>query len=66
VYPFPVTAPPPAATSAMGVKSSSNTTMHLHYRSNPLPPPVKLGLDEKRSRLRDAVGEWRRSTNISN
>ncbi|KAK5816526.1 hypothetical protein F5H01DRAFT_341061 [Linnemannia elongata] len=66
VYPFPVTAPPPAATSAMGVKSSSNTTMHLHYRSNPLPPPIKLGLDEKRSRLRDAVGEWRRSANISN
>ncbi|KAG0060653.1 hypothetical protein BGZ89_012085 [Linnemannia elongata] len=66
VYPFPVAAPPPAATSAMGVKSSSNTTMHLHYRSNPLPPPVKLGLDEKRSRLRDAVGEWRRSANISN
>ncbi|KAG9068751.1 hypothetical protein KI688_011036 [Linnemannia hyalina] len=66
VYPFPVTAPPPAAISAMGVKSSSNTTMHLPYRSNPLPPPIKLGLDEKRSRLRDAVGEWRRSANISN
>lgn len=66
VYPFPVTAPPPAATSAMSVKSSSNTTMHLNYRSNPLPPPIKLGLDEKRSRLRDAVGEWRRSANIAN
>ncbi|KAK3832218.1 MAG: hypothetical protein JOS17DRAFT_774446 [Linnemannia elongata] len=66
VYPFPVAAPPPAATSAMGVKSSGNTTMHLHYRSNPLPPPMKIGLDEKRSRLRDAVGEWRRSANIPN
>ncbi|KAF9148870.1 hypothetical protein BG015_009387 [Linnemannia schmuckeri] len=66
VYPFPITTPSPAATCAMGMKSSSNTTMHLHYRSNPLPPPIKLGLDEKRSRLRDAVGEWRRSANISN
>jgi hypothetical protein len=63
VYPFPVTAPSPSAT---GMKSSSNTTMDLHYRSNPLPPPIKLGLDEKRSRLRDAVGEWRRSANICN
>ncbi|KAF8935398.1 hypothetical protein BGZ47_009967 [Haplosporangium gracile] len=66
VYPFPIIALPPAASSAMGMKSPSNTTMHHHYRSNPLPPPIKLGLDEKRSRLRDAVGEWRRSANISN
>ncbi|KAG0286549.1 hypothetical protein BGZ96_009360 [Linnemannia gamsii] len=63
VYPFPATAAP--SLSATGNTSSSNTPMHLHYRSNPLPPPIKLGLDEKRSRLRDAVGEWRRSTNIN-
>lgn len=64
VYPFPTIATP--SPSATGMTSSSNTTIHLHYRSNPLPPPIKLGLDEKRSRLRDAVGEWRRSTNMSN
>ncbi|KAG0272391.1 hypothetical protein BGZ95_011865 [Linnemannia exigua] len=71
VYPFPVTAasPPTSATSASsfgGMNSPSNGSLHLHYRSNPLPPPIKLGLDEKRSRLRDAVGEWRRSANMSN
>ncbi|KAF9908172.1 hypothetical protein EC991_010193 [Linnemannia zychae] len=73
VYPFPVTSaasPPTSANTAssfgVGLRGSSNGSMHLHYRSNPLPPPIKLGLDEKRSRLRDAVGEWRRSTNVSN
>ncbi|KAF8974923.1 hypothetical protein BGZ46_009595 [Entomortierella lignicola] len=35
---------------------------HMHYRSNPLPAPFNSGLDEKRTRLRDAVCEWRRSS----
>ncbi|KAF9091900.1 hypothetical protein BGX29_010718 [Mortierella sp. GBA35] len=51
VYSFPVT------------HSSSNNG----YRSNnPLPPAINFGQDEKRSRLRDAVGEWRRSAIASN
>ncbi|KAF9921208.1 hypothetical protein FBU30_008801 [Linnemannia zychae] len=69
VYPFPVTVSPSNAAavgSGHGMKSSNNGAMHLHYRSNPLPAPIKLGLDEKRSRLHDAVSEWRRSANISN
>ncbi|KAK3847276.1 MAG: hypothetical protein J3R72DRAFT_432291 [Linnemannia gamsii] len=71
VYPFPITAasPPNSATNASsfgGMNSPSSGNLHLHYRSNPLPPPIKLGLDEKRSRLREAVGEWRRSANMSN
>ncbi|KAF9130379.1 hypothetical protein BGW39_003128 [Mortierella sp. 14UC] len=72
VYPFPVTSasPPTSANTASsfgaGLKSSSSGGVHLHYRSNPLPPPIKLGLDEKRSRLREAVGEWRRSAYVSN
>ncbi|KAF9982982.1 hypothetical protein BGZ65_002304 [Modicella reniformis] len=41
------------------------SSMHMHYRSNPLPTPIHAGLDEKRSRLRDAVSEWRRSANVS-
>ncbi|KAF9357139.1 hypothetical protein BGX26_004210 [Mortierella sp. AD094] len=47
---------------------STNTkapSMHMHYRSNPLPAPINSGLDEKRTRLRDAVCEWRRSANAS-
>ncbi|KAK3808477.1 MAG: hypothetical protein J3Q66DRAFT_354909 [Benniella sp.] len=34
-------------------------------RSYPLPVMIQPGLDEKRSRLTDAVREWRRSTNAS-
>ena len=45
---------------------SMHQTMHMHYRTNPLPAPAHTGHDEKRSRLRDAVGEWRRATNASN
>lgn len=54
VYPFPVT----GATTAKG-------SQHYQYRSNPLPPPINELVDEKRSRLRDAVGEWRRTANQS-
>ncbi|KAG0199607.1 hypothetical protein BGX28_007132 [Mortierella sp. GBA30] len=51
IYPFPSTA--------------TDSDTNLNYRTNPLPPPIKTGLDEKRNRLRDAVGEWRRSANAS-
>ncbi|KAF9158715.1 hypothetical protein BGX21_001736 [Mortierella sp. AD011] len=64
--------PSPTSTSfpssQMYPSPSTNTkapSMHIHYRSNPLPTPVNSGLDEKRTRLRDAVSEWRRSTNAS-
>ncbi|KAF9936840.1 hypothetical protein BGZ67_001960 [Mortierella alpina] len=48
IYPFPATA--------------ADSPTHLGYRTNPLPPPIKTGLDEKRNRLSEAVGEWRRSS----
>ncbi|KAG0304956.1 hypothetical protein BGZ98_004775 [Dissophora globulifera] len=44
---------------------TSTFSKEMQLRSNPLPSPVNLGLDEKRRRLRDAVSEWRRSTNVS-
>ncbi|KAF9352774.1 hypothetical protein BGX34_011978 [Mortierella sp. NVP85] len=52
VYPFPP-------------GHSLKSTMHMHYRSSPLPTNIQDGLDEKRTRLRDAVSEWRRSANAS-
>ncbi|KAF9116627.1 hypothetical protein BGX27_001037 [Mortierella sp. AM989] len=52
IYPFPPT-------------NTKAPSMHIHYRSNPLPAPVNSGLDERRARLRDAVCEWRRSANSS-
>ncbi|KAF9996592.1 hypothetical protein BGZ79_009665 [Entomortierella chlamydospora] len=64
--------PSPTSTSfpssQMYPSPSTNTkapSMHIHYRSNPLPTPINSGLDGKRTRLRDAVSEWRRSTNAS-
>ncbi|KAF9948483.1 hypothetical protein BGZ72_009629 [Mortierella alpina] len=51
IYPFPATA--------------ADSPTNLSYRTNPLPPPIKTGLDEKRNRLSEAVGEWRRSSIVS-
>ncbi|CAO3571828.1 unnamed protein product [Mortierella alpina] len=51
IYPFPPTA--------------ADSPTNLSYRTNPLPPPIKTGLDEKRNRLSEAVGEWRRSSIVS-
>ncbi|KAF9192634.1 hypothetical protein BGZ50_008340 [Haplosporangium sp. Z 11] len=56
IYPFPAGTSPICARPPL---------MKEDYRSNPLPTPIHAGLDEKRCRLRDAVGEWRRSTNAS-
>ncbi|KAG0262783.1 hypothetical protein BG011_009704 [Mortierella polycephala] len=50
IAPSPTTSSPPMLTSGSNSYSS---------------PMVQSGLDEKRSRLRDAVGEWRRSTSAS-
>jgi len=70
VYPFPTMMKVHTQKSAtMNVSAGTGTkhqTMHMHYRTNPLPAPIMVGHDEKRSRLRDAVGEWRRATNASN
>ncbi|KAF9424675.1 hypothetical protein BGZ94_007979 [Podila epigama] len=54
VYPFPETKP------NMAIKESP-----YQYRSNPLPEPIIPYVDEKRSRLRAAVGEWRRAASQS-
>ncbi|KAF9273156.1 hypothetical protein BGZ68_001761 [Mortierella alpina] len=51
IYPFPAT--------------TADMPTNLSYRTNPLPPPIKTGLDEKRNRLSEAVGEWRRSSIVS-
>ncbi|KAG0356123.1 hypothetical protein BC939DRAFT_527339 [Gamsiella multidivaricata] len=40
-------------------------TMHMRYRSSPLPELANAGVDEKRRRLRDAVCEWRRAASVS-
>ncbi|KAF9273294.1 hypothetical protein BGZ68_001637 [Mortierella alpina] len=69
-------APTFAYTSTPLSASPMHSTQYHHYqqqlqqqqpsRSNTYPSSqVHSGMDEKRSRLRDAVGEWRRSANAS-
>ncbi|GJJ68967.1 hypothetical protein EMPS_01313 [Entomortierella parvispora] len=69
VYPFPtmmkVNTQKSAAMNVSAGTGTKHQAMHMHYRTNPLPAPIMVGHDEKRSRLRDAVGEWRRATNAS-
>ncbi|KAI8602447.1 hypothetical protein EDD21DRAFT_74954 [Dissophora ornata] len=45
--------------------NSKMLSKHMQYRSSSLPSPINSGLDEKRSRLREAVSEWRRSASAS-
>ncbi|KAG0346990.1 hypothetical protein BG004_000340 [Podila humilis] len=56
VYPFPASGT---------TKTSQQQQQQYQYRTNPLPTPINEHVDEKRTRLRDAVGEWRRTANMS-
>ncbi|KAF9430366.1 hypothetical protein BGZ94_007189 [Podila epigama] len=57
------------AFSSSSPLSSSPLSSSQHAKSYSSPvlgsPVVLVGMDEKRARLRDAVGEWRRSNNSS-
>ncbi|KAF9309215.1 hypothetical protein BG003_010025 [Podila horticola] len=61
-----VTGSPTSPVASPSVLSSSPQSHHFKSYSTPVAgSPTAVGLDEKRSRLRDAVGEWRRATNPS-
>ncbi|KAG0094503.1 hypothetical protein BGZ93_007129 [Podila epicladia] len=61
-----VTGSPTSPVASPSVLSSSPQSHHFKSYSTPVAgSPIVVGLDEKRSRLRDAVGEWRRATNTS-
>ncbi|KAI9236694.1 MAG: hypothetical protein BYD32DRAFT_418104 [Podila humilis] len=57
---------PTSPVASPSVLSSSPQSHHFRSYSTPVSgSPFVVGLDEKRSRLRDAVGEWRRAANAS-
>ncbi|KAG0040368.1 hypothetical protein BGZ82_003374 [Podila clonocystis] len=61
-----LTGSPTSPVASPSVLSSSPQSHHFKSYSTPVAgSPIVVGLDEKRSRLRDAVGEWRRATNSS-
>ncbi|KAG0035737.1 hypothetical protein BGZ81_000030 [Podila clonocystis] len=61
-----VSGSPTSPVASPSVLSSSPQSHHFKSYSTPVAgSPIVVGLDEKRSRLRDAVGEWRRATNVS-
>ncbi|KAG0050615.1 hypothetical protein BGZ83_004619 [Gryganskiella cystojenkinii] len=65
VYPFPTMST--AKSNSIGLNMKYQTMQQQHRtNNNPLPAPIYAGQDQRRSRLRDAVGEWRRATNASN
>ncbi|KAF9904116.1 hypothetical protein BX616_001400 [Lobosporangium transversale] len=65
VYPFPPSIGSGTTKTPPTTPPPSMAMAAIYQRTNPLPTPIYSGLDEKRTRLREAVSEWRRSTNLS-
>ncbi|KAF9925454.1 hypothetical protein FBU30_004761 [Linnemannia zychae] len=62
MFASPTSTPISTTTATPSLLSRTNNNSYVTATTAPM---IQPGLDEKRTRLRDAVGEWRRSANAS-